>query len=213
MEPICHTDFKSPEKRIVFNTLIEGDNHGSYAYSGHNKFETSFSVNHHSNDDSAMALVESHFISAFKVNVNCNHYNALNIVDITDSMGDSVPDCVNYYDCNSVLKPIYFEKFGFRTNHTGAVYFGPSQKTIPDDLPAVLTAAKIITDSGIPNHMGAKIPVSNNFNIPLWHRLLSGYKDKRLLEYLVYGFPMCASVGSCQTSIVNHSTAERFHNM
>lgn len=61
---------------------------------------------------------------------------------------------------------------------------------------------------GLPNYLGARIPVPSNLNIKAWREALQGYHDSIICEYLEYGWPVgysaCALPESTKT---NHKSA------
>ena len=53
-----------------------------------------------------------------------------------------------------------------------------------------LRIAKTIRDSGLPNYNQVRIPIKSGLNIDAWKRHLHDYPDKKLIQYLQYGFPL-----------------------
>ena len=47
-----------------------------------------------------------------------------------------------------------------------------------------------VRNSGVPNFIGEKILLQSKFNLPLLDKLLADYHDRRLLDFLMYGFPI-----------------------
>lgn len=43
---------------------------------------------------------------------------------------------------------------------------------------------------GVPNYMGARIPIPSGLNVDEWRRQLRGYPDARICDYLIYGWPI-----------------------
>ena len=62
------------------------------------------------------------------------------------------------------------------------VYTG--EEVIWADIPKIIEAHKIIKNSAMPNFMGARIPVTGQFNIPAWKSYLAGYWDKQIVDLL-----------------------------
>ena len=50
--------------------------------------------------------------------------------------------------------------------------------------------ANMVTNSGVHNRWGCRIPVKSNWNVNLFDSLLSEYHDREILEFLRYGFPI-----------------------
>ena len=103
-----------------------------------------------------------------------------------------------------------YKQFGFQSKQPGEVYFGPPQKTVPDNIQAIVKTANIISQSGVPNYQRAKIPITTTFDIALWHKYLVNYDDKQIMEYLTYGFPLCSSVTQSNSHVSNHPTAVNY---
>ncbi len=47
-----------------------------------------------------------------------------------------------------------------------------------------------IRQSGKPNYLGPRIPIFNNWNLKLFENLLANYHDKRLVQFLAFGWPL-----------------------
>ena len=77
-------------------------------------------------------------------------------------------------------------------------------KNIPDDL----QAHKLITATGNPIFLAARIPVHSQLNIDKWCLYLAQYWDAQLIDLLEYGFPMDACRDNQFISTeVNHTSA------
>ena len=50
--------------------------------------------------------------------------------------------------------------------------------------------ATVIQSTGLPNYKLARFPIQSGLNIQAWRHHLKGYYNKKLLEYLTYGFPL-----------------------
>ena len=55
-----------------------------------------------------------------------------------------------------------------------------------------VNANRIIRESKKENHEEAKIPVNTNWNLELMQKWLEDYHDTKLIEYLIYGWPLNA---------------------
>ena len=57
-----------------------------------------------------------------------------------------------------------------------------------------------------------RYPVCSNLNLDTWHRYLHDYHDKRLIQYLTFGFPLSIQDDSNlhNTDITNHHSAIQF---
>ena len=62
--------------------------------------------------------------------------------------------------------------------------------------------------SKVHNCNGARIPVSFHMNLNKWAEYVDCYKDRQLLQYLVYGFPLGRiSEGPNRERVENHASA------
>ena len=70
---------------------------------------------------------------------------------------------------------------------------------------------KIVKNTGKPNFLEARLPVSSQLNVDRWKTLLSDYWDQQLLQLLQFGFPLdfnrCCPL---QHEVGNHSSATEF---
>ena len=57
-------------------------------------------------------------------------------------------------------------------------------------IPDIITAHKFGTQTGIPNFLGARIPIASQLNPLTWHSYLAQFWDKQLLDLIEYGFPL-----------------------
>ena len=75
-----------------------------------------------------------------------------------------------------------------------------------------MTVAKIIQNTNLPNYKMARIPVSSSLNIEAWEQYLSDYPDKRVVQYLKFGFPLSLSDNNDlhNTDISNHASAIQY---
>ncbi len=66
--------------------------------------------------------------------------------------------------------------------------------------------------SGKPNYKGLKIPVSSGLKLEEWSNLLVSYRDKIIVQYLMYGWPIGAysNVPSSNAVPRNHAGARDF---
>ena len=89
-------------------------------------------------------------------------------------------------------------------------FIGPDRAT--EELSSVhqyLRIAKTIRESGLPNYKQATIPIKSGLNIDAWKRHLCDYPDKKLLQYLQYGFPLSLKNSHVlnNLSVKNHFSA------
>ena len=62
-------------------------------------------------------------------------------------------------------------------------------KTIEEINPGI-ELCKQVREKGYPNRWGARIPVSTKWNLGLFERLLQGYHDIEIIEWMTYGWPI-----------------------
>ena len=70
----------------------------------------------------------------------------------------------------------------------------------------------VIRDTKLPNYKMATYPVCSKLNLHAWHCYVHDYHDKRLIQYLTFGFPLSIQDDSNlhKTEITNHYSAVRF---
>ena len=89
------------------------------------------------------------------------------------------------------------------------VYTG--EDVIWANVPNIIDAHKIIRKSAMPNFMGARIPVDDQFNISAWKSNLAGYWDKQIVDLLQYSFPLDFDRSrSLSSTYENHASAVKF---
>ena len=70
-------------------------------------------------------------------------------------------------------------------------FIGPDRPGIDtSDLDLYLKATRTIRQSGVANYRQVRIPVISGLNIQAWQHHLRDYCDKKLVQYLQYGFPL-----------------------
>ena len=57
-----------------------------------------------------------------------------------------------------------------------------------DSIDTVLNIADIIRHTGQPNYKCARIPIRSSLQVEAWEKYLRDYSDKRVLQYIKYGF-------------------------
>ena len=76
-------------------------------------------------------------------------------------------------------------------------------------LPQLLEIADIIRSTGYPNYKVARIPILSGLNVKAWELYLQDYSDKRVLQYIKFGFPL-SLIGASELGnkeITNHYSA------
>ena len=57
-------------------------------------------------------------------------------------------------------------------------------------LPQLMDIADIIRGTGFPNYKVARIPILSGLNVKAWESYLQDYSDKRVVQYIRFGFPL-----------------------
>ena len=68
---------------------------------------------------------------------------------------------------------------------------------------------QLLCQEGKPNCTHSQILIPSDLNIPLWEKVLCGFRDHQLIYFLKYGFPLDVSSWrefERKTVIANHST-------
>ena len=78
-------------------------------------------------------------------------------------------------------------------------------------IPDVLTAHKLIRQSGLPNFLGLHIPVRTNLKINSWRKHLVDYFDQQLPDLIKFRFPLDFDRSrDLQSTFVNHASARLY---
>ena len=106
--------------------------------------------------------------------------NGNNKVNTSTDM--SLPVCTEYWQ--------YEEQNGVEF---GCVPLSPitlftGDPTYWERIPDIITAHKLIHQSGFPNFLGLRIPVSTQLKVEAWRHHLMGYWDQQLIGLIQYGF-------------------------
>ena len=100
---------------------------------------------------------------------------------------------------------------GFFNHSSGHFSFiGPDRDLVTiSTIPQCFDIAKIIRDTGLPNYMQARIPLSSGLNLQAWEYRLRDYPDKFLFQYLKFEFPLSLSnpTSPHNVDIRNHPSA------
>ena len=122
--------------------------------------------------------------------------------DVTAMVPELLPE---YQKCKAQIGT----KFGCVPLAPSYVYKGQSQ--VWESVPDVLTAHKLIRDSGLPNFLGLRIPVETNLNVSSWRKHLVDYFDQQLPDLIELGFPLDFDrTRDLQSTLVNHASARLY---
>ena len=72
--------------------------------------------------------------------------------------------------------------------------------------------ANVILDTGVPNYKQARIPIQSGLNVKAWQKYLQDYPNKKLLQYIKFGYPLSLSNPSVLSNVAisNHLSAIQF---
>ena len=75
----------------------------------------------------------------------------------------------------------------------------------------MVSASKIIARSGKPNYLGTRIPIPTKFNLKFLKNKLQNYRNRQIVEFLEFGFPLEFN-GKTRTNKIpnNHAGARDF---
>ena len=76
-------------------------------------------------------------------------------------------------------------------------------------IPQLLAIADTIRSTGLPNYKAARIPIKSDLNVDAWEIHLKDYLNKRILQYIKFGFPLSLTKASelCNKEVTNHYSA------
>ena len=70
-------------------------------------------------------------------------------------------------------------------------FIGPDRHPVAiPTLPQLMDIADIIRGTGFPNCKVARIPILSGLNVKAWESYLQDYSDKRVVQYIRFGFPL-----------------------
>ena len=130
-----------------------------------------------------------------------NNYSNINNIDIQYSQLHD-----NNWDSNQD-KQFGFLPEQFQQHRTT----GFPSKFVIKNFSDYMKAWGLVRDTGQPNYKAAKIVVPSCFNIQYFQKFLVAYHDKKLLDYLTYGFPLSVDK-TFQPRLLqyNHSSANAY---
>ena len=89
-------------------------------------------------------------------------------------------------------------------------FIGPDrQEVCIDSIDKCLKISRIIRDTNEPNYKIARFPLKSGLNLRAWEDRLSDYPDKRVINYLKFGFPLSlvSHEGLNNKDVTNHYSA------
>ena len=125
-----------------------------------------------------------------KVNSPANQGNNIESSDMNiskPSLSKLKPDRSKIKDFNYSDKTMGY----LAQANTDFVFIGPDKCPIQlDSVDTLLKTASIIRDTGQPNYKVARIPIESGLNVAAWEKYLENYSDKRIIQYIKFGFPL-----------------------
>ena len=89
-------------------------------------------------------------------------------------------------------------------------FIGPDKEPVCiDSIEKLIPIADSIRSSGLPNYRAVRIPIKSGLNVEAWERYLKDYEDKRVIQYIKFGFPLSLNNPHelNNTEITNHYSA------
>ena len=100
---------------------------------------------------------------------------------------DSTVLC-NYSDCDINFSDKKLGTLAKQSTEFG--FIGPDRQMVEiTDIQQCVNIAQHIQSTGKPNYMEVRYPLKSGLNLEAWNRLLFDYPDRKLLQYLIFGFP------------------------
>ena len=93
---------------------------------------------------------------------------------------------------------------------TGFEFIGPDRQTVDiNSIEQLIDIADIIRSTHVPNYKAARIPIKSDLNVEAWETYLQSYSDKRVLQYIKFGYPLSIenAEGLCNKEMTNHYSA------
>ena len=120
--------------------------------------------------------------------------------------------CADNRTCSDFNYPD--KKFGFlNLEVTDFSFIGPDREVVKlDYIDKLIKTADMILSTGVPNYQAARIPIESGLNVQAWEHYLCDYADKRLLQYILFGFPLSLinSYELCNKEAINHFSAIQY---
>ena len=90
----------------------------------------------------------------------------------------------DFNDKNKTRGFLYLEETDFE-------FIGPDRDLCEyKNIDQVIKVAEMIKETGLPNYKQARLPIKSDLNLPAWEKYLTDYSDKRIFQYLKFGFPL-----------------------
>ena len=119
-------------------------------------------------------------------------------------------ECKSYRDFNYPDKEVGY----LAQADTDFKFIGPDREPVEiDSVEKLIIIADSIRNSGLPNYRDVRIPIKSGLNIEAWEKHLEDYADKRVLQYIKFGFPLSLTNPRelNNTEVTNHFSACQYH--
>ena len=96
---------------------------------------------------------------------------------------------------------------------TAFEFVGPDRPPVDiTSIEQLIAIADIIRNTHVPNYRAARIPIKSGLNVEAWETHLQGYSDKRVLQYIKFGYPLSISNAEelCNKDSTNHYSARQY---
>ena len=169
---------------LVGNKNGIGSFHKGITYQGHKYIREA------KQQEDVMPIGMEHSKASNYVQQSC--HETIQDLNSSGELTKSIPDHVlkyrhKYSDYRACIQQ-NGESFGFVPLTPLQLYNGDSVKW--DSTPDTIHAHHIIRESGLPNFLGARIPVKSQLKPCRWHYHLKEYWDKQLPDLIQFGFPL-----------------------
>ena len=154
---------------------------------------------------------------AMHTNTSCNNPELDTTKAVhSPSWGPHCPSTTNQHADNRTCSDFNYpdKKVGFiNVEATDFSFFGPDREVVKlDSIEKLIKTADTILSTGVPNYQEARIPIESGLNVQAWERYFHDYADKRLLQYIRFGFPLSLidSHELCNKEAINHFSAIQY---
>ena len=155
--------------------------------------------------------------SAMHTNTSCNNPELDIDTNVhSPSRGSHCPGNTNQCTDNRTCSDFNYpdKKIGFlNLEATDFSFIGPDREVVKlDSSDKLIKTADTILSTGVPNYQAARIPIESGLNVQAWEHYLCDYADKRLLQYIRFGFPLSLinSYELCNKEAINHFSAIQY---
>ena len=77
--------------------------------------------------------------------------------------------------------------------------------------PELVSLYEQVVRHKLPNYLGARIPVTDNFNQQVWDELLEGHSDRHVTQFMLFGWPTSFMGSTIPTLDLDNHTSSLVH--